>query len=157
MRQYILFSLLPIGLLLGCAHEHFTKGRGDVGQFIVQQAVLRCGLSACTNEGPQISGPWRYSEDDHGVIIQMAREQYPAIESLLRETFGQPRIGPVDTTDGGRSGFYKLSPKGGVIQFGYDANGTQVTIVRPLSKKEFGHVLMKAMEDERLWRGFTNQ
>jgi hypothetical protein len=143
------------GLLCGCAHEHFTKGRGDVGQFIVIQAVVRCGLPTPTNHLPVVTGRWRYSKDEQGVVIQMPREQYPAIETLLRQTFGAPRFGPVDTKDGGKLGGYRLTPKGGGIQFGYDAERTQVIVIRPLSKQEFGEGFQKAMQDDRFWENLA--
>jgi hypothetical protein len=156
MRIQALFLFVLIGLLCGCAHDHFTKGHGDVGQFIIQQADVRAGLSISTNGLPPISDRWRYSEDEQGVVIQMASDKYPAIESLLHQAFGEPKfLG--DTTDGGKLGGYRLTPKGGAIQFGYDAKRTQVIIIRPLTQKEFGDGLMKAMQDDRFWKGLTNR
>jgi hypothetical protein len=145
-----------IGLLCGCAQDHFTNGHDDVGQFIIQQADVRAGLSISTNGLPPISDRWRYSEDEQGVVIQTASDKYPAIESLLRQTFGEPKfLG--DTTDGGKLGGYRLTPKGGAIQFGYNAERSQVIIIRPLTQKEFGDGLMKAMQDDRFWKGLTNR
>jgi hypothetical protein len=156
MRIQASFLFVLIGMLSGCAHDHFTKGHGDVGQFIVQQADVRSGLTVSTNGLPPIPGRWRYSEDEQGVVIQMAPDQYPAIESLLRQAFGEPKfLG--DTTDGGKLGGYRLTPKGGAIQFGYDAECTHVIIVRPLTQKEFGDGLMKAMQDNGFWKGLTNR
>src|SRR5208282_2004642 len=85
MRIQASFLFILIGMLCGCAQDHFRKGHGDVGQFIVQQADVRSGLTVSTNGLPPISGRWRYSEDEQGVVIQMAPDQYPAIESLLRQ------------------------------------------------------------------------
>lgn len=145
-----------MGLLCGCAKDDFKEGHGDVGQFIIQQANVRADLSISTNGLPPISDRWRYSADEQGVTIQMSPDKYPAIESLLRQTFGEPRfLG--DTTDGGKLGGYRLTPKGGGIQFGYDAERTQVIIIRPLTKKEFSDGLMKAMQDDRFWKGLTNR
>ena len=155
MRVHVTFFAVMIGLLSGCAHEHFATGRGDVGQFIVQQAVARSGLPTTTNGLPAINGHWRYSEDNEGVVIQMSREQYPAVESLLHQAFGKPGFGPVDTKDGGKLASYRLTQKGGGIQFGYDAERTQVIVIRPLTKQEFSKGLQKAMGDERFWKNLS--
>jgi hypothetical protein len=146
--QKALFFVL-IGLFCGCASEHFKRGRGDVGQFIVQQAVARCGLSASTNGLSPLHGRWRYFEDDKGVVIRMSPAQYPVIESLLRQAFGEPKFGPTDTKDGGKFGVYR--PKGGTIQFGCDAECTQVSIIRQLTQEEIVETLQKAMQDKRFW------
>lgn len=155
MRIFTPLSIALSWLVCGCAHKHFTKGHGDVSQFIVHQAAVRCGIPTPTNFLPVITGKWRYSEDDQGVVIQMAREQYPAIESLLRQTFGTPQFGPVDTRDGGKLASYRLTHKGGGIQFGYDAERTQVIVIRPLTKQEFGDSFKKAMQDERFWENLA--
>lgn len=155
MRILPTFVFTLSWLVCGCAHKHFTKGQGDVGQFIVHQAAVRCGFPTPTNSLPVITGKWLYSEDDEGVVIQMSREQYPAIESLLRQTFGTPQFGPVDTRDAGKLGSYRLTPKGGGIQFGHDAERTQVIVIRPLTKQEFGDSFQKAMQDERFWKNLA--
>jgi hypothetical protein len=155
MRIRILLPIVLIGLVSGCAHEHFKTGRGDVGQFIVQQAITRSGLSTATNGLPAVSGRWRYSEDEFGVVVRMAREQYPAVEALLRQAFGEPKFGPVDTKDSGKLGCYRLTPKGGGIQFGYDAKRTEVIVIRPLSKQEFSETFQKAMQDKRFWKALS--
>ncbi len=156
MRIQTSFIFVLIGLVCGCAHDHFRRGRGDVGQFIIQQANIRAGLSVSTNGLPPISDHWRYSEDEQGVVIQMASDKYPAIESFLRQAFGEPRfLG--DTTDGGRLGGYRFTPKGGAIQFGYNSECAQVIIIRPLTLKEALDGLMKAMQDEHFWKGLTNR
>jgi hypothetical protein len=156
MRIQASFIFVLIGLLCGCAQDQFSKGHGDVGHFIIQQADVRGGLSISTNGLPPISDRWRYFEDKQGVVTQMASDKYPAVESLLRQTFGEPKfLG--ETTDGGKLGGYRLTPKGGAIQFGYDAKHTQVVIIRPLTQKEFGDGLMNAMQDDRFWKGLTNR
>ena len=127
--------VLPIllGLLCGCAHEHFTKGHGDVGQFILEHAVAYGGHRTTTNGLPVITSHWRYSEDEEGVEIRFSRQQYPAVEEMLRQAFGEPQWGPNTTTDGGKLGVYRLTAKGGGIMFSYDAWNTQVLMLRPRS------------------------
>lgn len=153
IQASLLFVLIIC--LGGCAPDHFSKGHGDVGQFILQQADVRGGLSISTNGLTPISDEWRYSTDDQGVVIQMAADKYPAIESLLRQTFGEPKFFG-DTEDGGKLGGYRLTPKGGAIQFGYNAKRTQVIIIRPLTPKEFGDDLTKALQSPRFWKELTN-
>ena len=136
MRPHMLLFLGLIGLLCGCAHDQFTQGHGDVGQFIVQQSVLRGGAPIRTNALPEVSGAWRYSEDENGVIVLLPKNSYPAIEAFLRDAFGKPAFGPTDTTDGCKLGEYRFQPRGGGIQFTYDAKNTQVIVLRPLYKSE---------------------
>jgi hypothetical protein len=131
MQVRATFSILLTAFLCGCSSDHFAAGHGDVGQFILQQAISRGG-SPATNSLPAIFGRWRYSEDKDGVVIRMSREQYSAVETFLRQAFGEPKIEPTETTDGGKLGVYRLSSKGGGIQFGYDSKQTQIIIIRPI-------------------------
>lgn len=147
-----LSSLIVFGFafLCGCAsHDemHFKAGRGDAGQFILLQAVARGGQLLTTNELPAINGAWRYSEDQYGVVIRMSRDDYFSVERLLRLAFGEPKFGPGDTKDGGKLGGYRLTPKGGAIQFGCDDKMTQVIILRQLTQQESSDGLMKAMKE----------
>ncbi|HXP61050.1 MAG TPA: hypothetical protein VN829_11195 [Dongiaceae bacterium] len=135
MRAYLSLSAV-VGLLCGCAHEHFTKGGGDVGQFIVQNAVAWGGHPVATNALPAVKCRWRYSEDPHGFVIYLPRGDYPAIKSFLGQAFGRPQFGPVDTTDGCELGEYRLTAKGGGIQFSYDATATHIVLIRPLGQSK---------------------
>lgn len=139
-------------MLCSCAHRdepRFSVGTGDAGQFILSQAVARGGHPITTNGLPAIRGAWRYSEDQYGAMIRMSRQDYEAVEALLRQAFGPPKFGPTDTIDGGKLGGYRLTPKGGGIQFGYDGEGTQVTILRPLSQRAFYGALQRATQEKR--------
>src|SRR5829696_8834729 len=135
MRIHAFWVVLAAALFCGCASKPFKRGRGDVGQFILQHAVARGG-SPTTNSLPAIGGRWRYSQDDDGVVIRMPREHYPKVENFLRQAFGTPMIEPKKIPGGGRLGVYRLSTNGGGIQFGYDINGTQVVVLRPMSTLE---------------------
>ena len=132
MRTQITILPVLICLLCGCAHEHFTKGHGDVGQFILDHAIVFGGHPTTTNGLPMIKGTWRYSEDDRGLEIHLLRQQYPAGEAFLRQALGAPQFGPVDTNDGCKLGVYRLTPKGGGITFSYDARNTLVLMLRPV-------------------------
>ena len=153
MRPSALLVLVLCGFLGGCST--FTRGRGDVGQFIVQQAGVLSGLSVSTNDFTAIDSPWRYSEDEYGVVIRMPRETYPAIESLLRQVFGEPAMGPEDTYDGGKLGVYRLTPKGGAIQYLQDVKHTQVIVIRPLSQEEFAETFMEAMQNRKVQKALS--
>ena len=136
--------ILLAGLLYGCSSDHFTAGDGDVGKFILQQAIARGG-SPATNSLPVISGRWRYSADKDGVVIRMSREQYPAVEAFLRQAFGAPKMEPTESSDGGKLGVYRLSSKGGAIQFGYDAKQTEIIVIRPMTTDEVFQGMVKAL------------
>ena len=138
--------LLLASFLCGCSSEHLTAGRGDVGQFILQQAIIRGGSPVTTNGLPAIATHWSYSTDKYGVVIRMARETYPSVEKFLRQAFGKPGLGPEDTSDGGKLGEYRLTSKGGGIQFGCDTNGTWVIVIRPLSQQEWSEEIPKAIK-----------
>ena len=147
-----LTSLIVFGLamLFGCAsHEkmRFKAGSGDAGHFILLQAIARGGQLITINGLPAITGSWRYSEDQYGVAVRLSRAEYDTVEKLLRQAFGEPKFGPSQTTDGGKLGGYRLTPQGGAIQFGYDTEGTQVIVLRQLSKQEFADGIQRAMKE----------
>jgi hypothetical protein len=77
----------------------------------------------------------------------MPRDDYPSVETLLRLAFGKPKFGPSETTDGGKLGGYRLTPKGGAIQFGYDAKETQVIVLRQLTQQEWADGFLRAMKE----------
>ena len=136
VRTHISFFIVLICLLCGCAHERSSTGRGDVGKFILQRTVM-FGSSPTTTTGlPAVAGRWRYSEDARGVVIHLSREQSPAVESLLRQAIGQPQFGSLDRVDGQKFAEYRLTPKGGGIQFASGDKGTQVILIRPFSRNE---------------------
>jgi hypothetical protein len=133
---------LILSLLLcaaGCAHHlepGFKRGSGDVRIAIVREAITRGGTPLDLNEGPPIPGAWRYQRDEHGLVVRLPRSSYPAIEQFFLAAFGQPKIGPKDTSTGGRFGQYRLSAKGGGIQFIRDEQQTQVIVLGPITTEE---------------------
>jgi hypothetical protein len=145
--------ILLAAFICGCSDDHLTAGRGDVGQFILKQAIIRGGSPVTTNSLPAIATRWRYSTDKYGVVIRMPRKAYPSVEKFLRQAFGKPGLGPKDTIDGGKLGEYRLTSKGGGIQFGYSRNEAWVIVMRPLSEREFDEDFMpraaKAMSESR--------
>ena len=85
--------LVALALLCGCASDHFRSGHGDVGQFILQKAVAAGAVPISTNEVLRVTKSWRYFQDDNGAVVHMAPVDYPALESFLIHTFGQPKVG----------------------------------------------------------------
>jgi hypothetical protein len=148
----ILTSLIVVGLTLlsGCAtHDQmrFKTGSGDAGQFIVQQAVARGAQPISTTDLPVIRGGWRFGEDQYGVVVRLPRADGAAVERLLHQAFGEPKYGPKDTPSGGRWGAYRLSPAGVSIQFTSDDQGTEVDVVRLLTKQEHADGVSRAMKE----------
>lgn len=136
MRHCAQFFILAAVICCGCSSDHFKSGHGDVGLFILKHAVARGGNIVMTNSLPPVNVSWRYSEDTNGVVIQMSRKNYPEVKEFLHEAFGEPKFGPVKSTDGGELGVYRLSSKGGGIQFGYNAKETHIVVIRPMSTEE---------------------
>ena len=145
----VLTSLIVVGcaLLTGCRHDkemRFTKGKDDIGPFILEHALKRGARPVTTNALPAVGGEWRYSEDEHGVVLHLPREQFDQIAAFLRHTFGPPAQEPTDTTTGGKLGWYAARTIGVGLQFGYDAERTQVIVLRPQPASE----ILKRIPDE---------
>jgi hypothetical protein len=132
----VLTALIAVccALLIGCTHGkemRFTRGKGDIGPFILEHALKRGARPVATNALPPIGGEWRYSEDEDGVVLQLPREQFDQIAAFLRHTFGPPTQEPTKTTTGGKLGWYAARTIGVGLQFGYHAKRTQVIVLRP--------------------------
>jgi hypothetical protein len=135
MRAFITSFILLAGLLCGCSSEHLKAGRGDAGQFILQQALI-CGAHPATTNGlPLIDGHWRYSVDKYGMIVQLSPDRFSDVRVFLRQAFGSPEQEPIETKDG-KLGWYTARTTGAAIQFSYDSKCTEVIVLRsqPLSK-----------------------
>ena len=92
MRVLAPFIAASLALVGGCAHNEelrFTKGKGDVGPFILQHA-LTCGARpVATNNLPAVGGEWRYSEDQYGVVLHLPRERFSEVQVFLRHEIGR--------------------------------------------------------------------
>ncbi len=134
--------------LCGCATRQFKSGTGSVGDFILQRAVVAGATPVSTNAALRVSRAWRYFGDENGDVIRMAPADYPALEAFLVQTFGKPKVGPKDTPSCGRYGMYRFTAKGGVLQFGRDAeDGTHIEIIRPLASQEARDCAARALSD----------
>jgi hypothetical protein len=148
-------SLTFIGAVLlcvsACGADQFKPGSGDIGKFILQKAIAAGATPVSTNGVLRVCGGWGYFEDEKGAVIHMAPADYPALESFLIETFGQPKVGPKDTPSGGKYGIYRLTAKGGVLQFGRDAeDGTHLEVIRPLTRQEASDAAARALADPQV-------
>jgi hypothetical protein len=132
MRVHTFIFALAVGLFCGCATEHSTIGHGDVGQFILQQAINYGGSPTTTNGLPVITSNWRYSEDSYGMQIYLSRSDYVSVELFLNQAFaGKPQFGPKVSDDGSsRIHEYRMSSKGGGIQLSGHDSGTLIIIIR---------------------------
>jgi len=130
-RMKIWTPLFVLAFLCGCAHQRFTAGHGDVGQFVLQTAVQFGGTPISTNGLPPISDQWHYSEDAGGFIIHFSQRDFQAVESFLHQSFGQPAGGHP-----GANGYYRLTKFGGSIYFTDDDDQTTVIILRSHPPKD---------------------
>jgi hypothetical protein len=130
----ILTPLIAICLVLLCCcardEMRFTRGTGDAGQFMLQQALARGARPVATNNLPVVGGHWRYSEDQYGMVLQLPSKQFSEVQSFLRQAFGPPAQEPTETTEGGKLGWYAGKTIGVGVQFGYDRKHTQVIILQ---------------------------
>ena len=134
--------------LCSCASEKFQTGSGDLGTFIVQKAKASGASTVSANAPLRVTGDWRYFQDRNGTVIRMEPVNYAALESFLIQTFGQPSVGPKDTPSGGKYGVYRLSPNGGVLQFGRDVqDGAHVEIIHALAPKDVGTTAAQVFSD----------
>ena len=140
-------AILLLMALCGCARQHFSRGSGEAGQFILHQVVARGGRPVSTNSLPQIGEQWRYFQDEYGVVMRLPLSRFSAVEAFLRQSFGEPSMPVADTTDGGKLGVYGVKAIGAGIQFGYDKEATFVHILRPISMREMAEHLPKALKE----------
>ena len=149
LASLFLFSLLILG---GCSSEdamRFTKGTGDMGNFLVEQALKRGAHPISTNALPTIEGKWHYSEDQYGVVFQLPRERFLEVEAFLQQAFGTPAQVSTETTTGGKLGWYSPKTIGVALQFGFDQERTQVIVLKPQPVSEILKRIPKAMSEER--------
>jgi hypothetical protein len=132
MKRHLPFALTFAAIIFcGCASDHFTAGRGDAGQFILQQALVCGAHPAATNGLPSIDGQWRYEVDKDGAVVQLPHEQFSEVQLFLRQAFGSPEQEPVDRSDGGKMDWYQARKIGIGILFYCDPTNTIVAVVRP--------------------------
>ena len=125
---------------------NFTKGTGDMGQFIIQHALKRDARPLSTNGLPVVAGDWSYSEDQYGVVFHLSRERFTEVEAFLQQAFGAPAQIATENTDGGKLGWYSPKTIGVALQFGYTADWTQIAVLRPQPFSEIAKRIPEAMK-----------
>ena len=128
MKKFI--YALAVVLACGCATEHYKKSQGDVGLFILQQAISYGGSPTTTNNLPVVMSHWRYAEDASGMVIYIPSGDYSSVKTFLNQAFaGKKQFGPKISEDGKRIHEYRMSPVGGGIQLADDIDRTVTTLV----------------------------
>ncbi len=89
-RTQIFLIVAGAMCLAGCVRVRWKEGNGDVGEFILREAVAAGARPKRTNDLPLVYTQWRYS----GNWIELTREDFPkkipALEEFLRLSFGTP-------------------------------------------------------------------
>jgi hypothetical protein len=62
--------------------------------------------------------------------VHLPRDQFPALESFLHQSFGEPTIAVANTDDGGKVGFYGAKVMGANLVFGCNREAALVRIAR---------------------------
>ena len=124
---------LAVVIVCSCAIGHFTKGSGDVGQFILQQAIRYGGSPTTANGLPVVTSHWRYLEDSRGMQIHLPADTYSDVEAFLNQAFaGMRQFGPAGSADTRtRIHEYRMSAKGGGVQLSEQDSETMVIVLRP--------------------------
>jgi hypothetical protein len=135
-KSFAVFAL-SLGICVNAEEEmQFTKGTGDMGHYIIQQA-LKCGANVVTtNDLPALKGEWKFSEDRFGAVLQLGPERFEEVQAFLCKAFGPPSHEADATTDGGKLGWYAARTTGIGLQFGYNKERTQVIVLRPQKRSE---------------------
>jgi hypothetical protein len=149
------FLMLPMALVLcGCKTHmgfRFYRGQGDVAQVILQESIQRGGTPSNTNSLPVLTGKWYHNQDEYGIGLLLPRDQYEVVRDMPNQWYGQHRLGPTETLDGGWLSVYRFTPKGGAMLVGCDRKVTTVGM-RPLNAEESAKAMSEAFKDKRVRR-----
>jgi len=137
-NKRILGALAVCGLafLCGCSSDHYVRGHGDAGQFILQHAIAYGGHPVATNGLPAIGGDWRYVQDEFGVGVLLPHSGYEPVQDFLRAAFGPPS----------NSAGWAARDFGVALMVQKDASNTVVGIYPPMSGEKTGRALQKVTE-----------
>jgi hypothetical protein len=99
-----------------------------------------------TNNLAVVAADWRYFADTNGVVNRLQPDHVSEVQTLLRQMFGPPDREPVDTTDGGKVGWYAAKTIGIGVQFSHDRKNSQIIVIRP--QKNWRDILIRSAELE---------
>src|SRR5262249_55632791 len=101
MRPSLIATAICLfSLLCGCASADemkFSAGSGDLGTFVLKTATDFGGHPISNDTKAPIGTAWKYSVDQYGVVILSPPKSCASLESFLKESFGVPGYGPVET------------------------------------------------------------
>jgi hypothetical protein len=132
-----LTSLVAVlSLILTACEPGYTWRSGDLGGFILQEAVKRGGRAINTNGLAVVDAHWRYKADAQGIQIYAAGNRVAAVEAFLGAAFGPPdpnrgsqSLAPA-SEPGHVGGWYSVRQIGTAIQFFGGTNETGLIILR---------------------------
>lgn len=126
-----------LSLILTACEPGYTWRSGDLGRFILQEAVKHGGRPTNTNDLAVINAHWRYKADALGIQIYAAGDRAAAVEAFLNAAFGPPDpdrgsrpLAPT-SVPGRVSGWYSVRQTGTAIQFFGGAEETGLIILLP--------------------------
>ncbi|HTI73324.1 MAG TPA: hypothetical protein VMF06_25350 [Candidatus Limnocylindria bacterium] len=137
----------------------FARGNGDVGAFILEQAVAATGHPVKTNGFLTLTHPWRYARDRFGVVVRLHHSDYPFAEAFLREAFSTMPWRTQTVAGAGQMNFLRLSDQGGALSLTDSPDSAEVIVLRPVTTQEFkGELsdLLKPSLPRRLWGRVMN-
>jgi|GEM_PF-1837118 len=129
-----------IGLvtLCGCSTgKQYVRGNGDVGEFILQKAIMFGGHPIATNGLPRIQGRWKYIQDEYGVGILLSPWQDQPVNDFVHAAFG-PRS---------NSAGWSARDFGVAIMVSKTDSNLSVGIYPSMSYKRMGHALGEMPQD----------
>ncbi|MEI7730824.1 MAG: hypothetical protein WCO56_14720 [Verrucomicrobiota bacterium] len=160
MMRLMLSVLAAASLVCGCATQtgrqaklpETAPGSGEAGSFILEQALTFAARPVKTNDLPEITGQWRYSKDEYGATVLMTREQFFEAEAFLHQLFGKPEREQCESVYGGILATYDAASIGAEVLYGYDNEGTHISVLKAMTNEELATALKAHPQDKRFLR-----
>ncbi|MEI2723549.1 MAG: hypothetical protein V9H26_08425 [Verrucomicrobiota bacterium] len=136
MRIFASLAVCSLAFLCSCNSQHYVRGRGDAGQFILQRALAYGGRPFATDGLPAVGDEWQYVQDEFGVGILLPASQYQPIQDFLRVAFGPPS----------NSAGWSAQDFGVAIMVQKEASNTVVGVHPPMSEEKMVRAVRKITE-----------